>query len=68
MIPGNQEHSHKGTVTVEKQNNSIALFDDKNYKEGLEEVRRVSRGCPEDARGHPEGSKGSPKDGFGMYR
>ena len=58
-------------MTVEKQNNSIAFFDEKNYKECLEEVRRMSRGSPEDilrmSKGHPEGSKGSPEEGLGMY-
>ena len=62
MIPGNREHSHKETVTVEKQNNSITFFDEKNYKECLQEVRRMSRGCPEDIQRMPEGIQRGPKD------
>ena len=62
MILGNREHSHKGTVTVEKPNNSIAFFDEKNCKEHLEEVRRMSRGSPEDILRMPEGIQRGPKD------
>ena len=58
----NREHSHKETVTVEKQNNSIVFLDGKNYKECLEEVRRMSKGFPEDIQRMPEGIQWGPKD------
>ena len=47
---------------MEKQNNSIAFFDETNYKECLEEVRRMSRGSPEDIQRMPEGIQRGPKD------
>jgi hypothetical protein len=55
MIPGNREHSHSGTVTVEKQQHHHAFFDEKitkNLSRKLEgcpkDVQRMTRGCPKD--------------------
>ena len=66
MVPGNQEHSRSRTMTVEKQNNSIAFFDEKITKN----VSTKSRGCPDDiqrmVRGWSEDvqriSRGYPED------
>ena len=44
-----------------KQNNSIAFFDEKNYKECLEEVKRMSRGSPEDIQRMPEDIQRMPE-------
>ena len=61
MIPRNWEHSHKETVTG-KTKQQHCFFDEKNYKECLEEVRRMSKGFPEDIQRMPEGIQWGPKD------